>query len=65
MLFSFALLPLLAPGEVIEIRSPNAIAAARGTVLVVEVEPMQPGQSSPARRRRRPPACISSTARST
>ena len=33
------------PGEVIEIRSPNATAAVRGTVFVVEVDPMQPGQS--------------------
>lgn len=32
------------PGEVIEIRSPNATAAVRGTVFVVEVDPMQPGQ---------------------
>lgn len=33
------------PGEVIEIRSPNATAAVRGTIFVVEVDPMQPGQS--------------------
>jgi hypothetical protein len=33
------------PGEVIEIRSPNATAAVRGTVFVVEVDPVQPGQS--------------------
>ena len=52
------------PGEVIEIRSPNATAAVRGTVFVVEVDPMQPGQSGGGARRR-PPACISSTARST
>jgi hypothetical protein len=32
------------PGEVIEIRSPNATAAVRGTVFVVEVDPMRPGQ---------------------
>ena len=32
------------PGEVIEIRTPNATAAVRGTVFVVEVDPMQPGQ---------------------
>lgn len=36
------------PGEVIEIRSPNATAAVRGTVFVVEVDPMQPGQSGAA-----------------
>ncbi len=33
------------PGEVIEIRSPNATAAVRGTVFVVEVDP---GQTGPA-----------------
>ena len=32
------------PGEVIEIRTPNAIAAIRGTVLVVELIP-EPGGS--------------------
>ena len=31
------------PGEVIEIRSPNATAAVRGTVFVVEVEPLKAG----------------------
>ena len=31
------------PGEVIEIRSPNATAAVRGTVFVVEVDPVKPG----------------------
>ncbi len=36
------------PGEIIEIRSPNATAAVRGTVFVVEVDPMQPGQSGAA-----------------
>jgi hypothetical protein len=36
------------PGEVIEIRSPNATAAVRGTVFVVEVDPMQPGQAGGA-----------------
>ncbi len=35
--------PLMAPGEIIEIRTPNAIAAVRGTVLVVEVEPPASG----------------------
>jgi len=35
------------PGEVIEIRTPNAIAAIRGTVLVVELIP-EPGGSSGA-----------------
>ena len=30
---------LMAPGETIEVRTPNAIAAVRGTVLIVEVEP--------------------------
>lgn len=37
------------PGEVIEIRTPNAIAAIRGTVLVVELIPVpggSPGQPS-------------------
>src|SRR5258705_274056 len=37
------------PGEVIEIRTPNAIAAIRGTVLVVEIIPApgsSPGQPS-------------------
>ncbi len=37
------------PGEVIEIRTPNAIAAVRGTVLVVELIP-QPGGSAGAPR---------------
>lgn len=36
------------PGEIIEIRSPNATAAVRGTVFVVEVDPMQPGQAGGA-----------------
>jgi FecR-like protein len=36
------------PGEIIEIRSPNATAAVRGTVFVVEVDPMQPGQAGSA-----------------
>lgn len=31
------------PGEVIEIRSPNATAAVRGTVFVVEVDPVPAG----------------------
>ena len=31
------------PGEVIEIRSPNATAAVRGTVFVVEVDPVKAG----------------------
>ena len=37
------------PGEVIEIRTPNAIAAVRGTVLVVELIP-EPGGSAAAPR---------------
>jgi hypothetical protein len=36
------------PGEVIEIRSPNATAAVRGTVFVVEVDPIPAGQSGAA-----------------
>lgn len=35
-------------GEVIEIRSPNATAAVRGTVFVVEVDPIPAGQSAAA-----------------
>jgi hypothetical protein len=35
------------PGEVIEIRSPNAIAAVRGTVFVVEVDPVKAGMTTP------------------
>lgn len=34
------------PGEVIEIRSPNATAAVRGTVFVVEVDPTPTGQAA-------------------
>ncbi|HKW93870.1 MAG TPA: FecR domain-containing protein, partial [Methylomirabilota bacterium] len=34
------------PGEVIEIRSPNATAAVRGTVFVVEVDPAKAEQST-------------------
>ncbi|MEX2221083.1 MAG: FecR domain-containing protein, partial [Candidatus Rokuibacteriota bacterium] len=34
------------PGEVIEIRSPNATAAVRGTVFVVEVDPVKPGAAT-------------------
>ena len=34
------------PGEIIEIRTPNATAAVRGTVFVVDVDPIQPGQST-------------------
>src|SRR5258705_10715375 len=33
------------PGEVIEIRSPNATAAVRGTVFVVEVDPVKAGEA--------------------
>jgi hypothetical protein len=33
------------PGEIIEIRTPNATAAVRGTVFVVDVDPVQPGQA--------------------
>ncbi len=36
------------PGEIIEIRSPNTIAAVRGTVFVVEVDPAPTGASSAA-----------------
>ena len=36
------------PGEVIEIRSPNATAAVRGTVFVVEVDPVKAGMTTPA-----------------
>ena len=35
------------PGEVIEIRSPNATAAVRGTVFVVEVDPIKAGDDGP------------------
>ena len=35
-------------GEVIEIRSPNATAAVRGTVFVVDVDPLPAGKSGPA-----------------
>jgi hypothetical protein len=35
------------PGEVIEIRSPNATAAVRGTVFVVEVDPVKAGMAPP------------------
>ena len=35
------------PGEVIEIRSPNATAAVRGTVFVVEVDPVKAGEAAP------------------
>lgn len=35
------------PGEVIEIRSPNATAAVRGTVFVVEVDPVKAGAAAP------------------
>jgi len=38
------------PGEVIEIRTPNAIAAIRGTVLVVELIPEPGGGSGSAQR---------------
>ena len=36
------------PGEVIEIRTPNATAAVRGTVFVVEVDPVKAGMTTPA-----------------
>ena len=36
------------PGEVIEIRSPNATAAVRGTVFVVEVDPIKAGDAAAA-----------------
>ncbi len=35
------------PGEVIEIRSPNATAAVRGTVFVVEVDAVKAGMTTP------------------
>src|SRR5258705_5742167 len=35
------------PGEVIEIRSPNATASVRGTVFVVEVDPVKAGVATP------------------
>jgi hypothetical protein len=34
------------PGEVIEVHSPNATAAVRGTVFVVEVEPLKAGAAA-------------------
>ena len=34
------------PGEIIEIRTPNATAAVRGTVFVVDVDPTPPEQSA-------------------
>jgi hypothetical protein len=34
------------PGEIIEIRTPNATAAVRGTVFVVDVDPIRAGQST-------------------
>ncbi len=37
----------LRPGEVIEIRTPNAIAEVRGTVVVVEVKPAPTAQLTP------------------
>ncbi|MGH7374674.1 MAG: FecR family protein [Candidatus Rokuibacteriota bacterium] len=36
------------PGEVIEIRSPNATASVRGTVFVVDVDPLPAGKSAGA-----------------
>jgi FecR protein len=36
------------PGEVIEVRSPNATAAVRGTVFVVEVDERKAGPAAPA-----------------
>ena len=35
------------PGEIIEIRTPHAVAAVRGTVLVVEIIPGSGGESQP------------------
>jgi hypothetical protein len=35
------------PGEAIEVRTPNAIAAVRGTFLIVEVTPAATGQTGP------------------
>lgn len=34
------------PGEIIEIRTPNATAAVRGTVFVVDVDPIRPEQAA-------------------
>lgn len=36
----------MGPGEMIEIRSPNAVAGVRGTVFVVEVDPTQASSAS-------------------
>ena len=33
------------PGEEIEVRTPNAVAAVRGTVFVVEVDPIKAGDA--------------------
>ena len=38
---------LMRPGEVIEVRTPNAIAAVRGTLLIVDVEPAPTAQLTP------------------
>jgi hypothetical protein len=37
---------LMKPGEVIEIRTPNAVTAIRGTVVVAEVQPVSGGHRS-------------------
>ena len=37
---------LMKPGEVIEIRTPNAVTAIRGTVVVAEVQPVSGGHQS-------------------
>ena len=37
---------LMKPGEVIEIKTPNAVTAIRGTVVIAEVEPLPQGHQS-------------------
>lgn len=37
---------LMKPGEVIEIKTPNAVTAIRGTVVIAEVEPLPRGHQS-------------------
>jgi len=37
---------LMKPGEVIEIRTPNAVTAIRGTVVIAEVQPVSGGHQS-------------------
>ena len=40
------------PGELIEVQTPHAVAAVRGTVLVVEIVPGQAGGDQPGGRPR-------------